>query len=125
MSQQKILPTNITLNRKDKANAYLEITWSDDAICVYPLSHLREACPCVECRGGHQNMGLHNAPDNILMLTPARSYDIERIETVGNYAIQPVWDDGHDTGIYTWEYLKHICPHHDKETDSGTDESGS
>ncbi len=107
---QDIRPTAITLNRSDKENAFLEIEWSDGHSCQYPLSHLREACPCVECRGGHQFMGLKYAPENILNLTPARSYDVENIQSVGNYAIQPFWDDGHSTGIYTWEYLLHICP---------------
>lgn len=93
-----------------KNEGYLEITWQDDRVCRYPLSHLREACPCVECRGGHQNMGMENAPDDILKLTPARSYKMEDLKPVGNYAIQPIWDDGHTTGIYTWEYLHHICP---------------
>jgi len=93
-----------------KSDGYLEITWTDEVICQYPLSQLREACPCVECRGGHQNMGIENAPDDILKLTPARSYTVQDLKPVGNYAIQPIWDDGHATGIYTWEYLRHICP---------------
>jgi DUF971 family protein len=100
-------PTNITL---DKASKVLTIVWSDNQTCQYPLSNLREACPCVECRGGHQNMGRQSDPDHILALTPARSYQIETLELVGNYALQPFWDDGHHTGIYTWEYLKRLCP---------------
>lgn len=103
-------PTNITLN---KSEGYLEIQWDDEKRCQYPLSHLREACPCVECRGGHQNMGMQFAPDNLLTLTPARSYHIDGLYPVGNYAIQPTWDDGHSTGIYTWEYLYHLCPSED------------
>jgi DUF971 family protein len=110
MPDTKVRPTGITLNKKDKEKAFLEIEWNDGTTCQYPLSHLREACPCVECRGGHQYMGMKYAPDNLLTLTPARSYDVLEILPVGNYAIQPVWDDGHDTGIYTWEYLRHICP---------------
>lgn len=55
-------------------------------------------------------MGIEHAPDNILSLTPARSYTVNELLPVGHYAIQPIWDDGHSTGIYTWEYLKHICP---------------
>jgi DUF971 family protein len=104
----KRLPESITLNKKE---GYLEITWKPDGItCHYPLDHLREACPCVECRGGHQYMGMEYAPENILTLTPARSYTMERLDPVGNYAIQPSWDDGHHTGLYTWEYLWHLCP---------------
>ncbi len=102
-----IRPKNITL---DKTTGFLIIVWSDDRTCRYPLSHLREACPCVECRGGHENMGRRGDPDNILVLTPVRSYKIDQLELVGNYALQPFWDDGHHTGIYTWDYLRRLCP---------------
>jgi DUF971 family protein len=102
-----IRPKNITL---DKTTGFLIIVWSDDRTCRYPLSHLREACPCVECRGGHENMGRRGDPDNILVLTPVRSYKIDRLELVGNYALQPFWDDGHHTGMYTWDYLRRLCP---------------
>ncbi len=101
------LPKSITLN---KTEHFLEITWSDNLVCKYPLSELREACPCVECRGGHQNMGRDHDPKDILKLTPARSYQINEINMVGNYAVQPSWDDGHHTGIYTWDYLRRLCP---------------
>ena len=100
-------PTSIDLN---KAEGFLRITWSDGAVCQYPLSNLREACPCVECRGGHDKMGMAHAPDNILTLLPARSYDVENLEVVGSYALQFFWNDGHHTGIYTWEYLRKLCP---------------
>ncbi len=100
-------PINITL---DKAAKELVIEWSDKQICRYPLSHLREACPCVECRGGHENMGRQGDPTNLLVLTPKRSYMIDQLELIGNYALQPFWDDGHHTGIYTWDYLRRLCP---------------
>ena len=102
-----IFPAKIDLHQGD---GYLEITWQDDKVCRYPLSHLREACPCVQCRGGHANMGKQSNPDNLLELKPARSYGVEQIDVVGNYAIQPLWDDGHQTGIYSWEYLRDLCP---------------
>ncbi|MBK8032619.1 MAG: DUF971 domain-containing protein [Anaerolineae bacterium] len=100
-------PRSVTLN---KTEGFLEIIWGDDQLCRYPLSELREACPCVECRGGHQYMGRQYDPDDILMLTPKRTYTIQNIELVGNYALLPTWDDGHHTGIYTWEYLRRLCP---------------
>jgi DUF971 family protein len=101
-------PTGITLNKTDSV---LEIAWSDGAVCRYPLAGLREACPCVECRGGHEFMGREHDPKDILELKPRRSYTITSLELVGNYALQPTWDDGHHTGIYTWEYLRRLCPH--------------
>lgn len=100
-------PTKITL---DKTQGKLVVAWNDGLVSEYPLAHLREACPCVECRGGHEFMGLEHAPKDLLKLTPKRSYDVSRLEPVGNYAIQPTWDDGHDSGMYTWEYLRHIAP---------------
>jgi len=105
-------PKGVTL---DKTAGVLTITWADGAVCQYPLSHLREACPCVECRGGHENMGPAGDPENILVLKPKRSYQIESLELVGNYALQPYWDDKHHTGIYTWEYLRRICPPSDQK----------
>ncbi len=104
-------PTGITLNKQD---GHLEITWADGQACRYPLAELREACPCVECRGGHQFMGSAHDPDDLLKLTPARSYRMESIVMVGNYALQPTWDDGHHTGIYTWDYLRKLCPQADE-----------
>ena len=100
-------PKEITL---DRTKGELRITWQDEAECVYPLSQLREACPCVECRGGHQYMGMEYAPRNLLELKPARSYALTELIPVGNYAVMPVWDDGHNTGIYSWDYLFYLCP---------------
>jgi len=56
-------PKGITLNKKE---GFLEIVWSNDVACRYPLSELREACPCVECRGGHQFMGREHDPENVI-----------------------------------------------------------
>ena len=100
-------PTGVNLFKHE---GILEIAWNDGTICRYPLSQLREACPCVECRGWHQFMGREHDPDDLLRLIPKRSYAITGLEMVGNYALQPVWDDGHHTGLYTWEYLRHLCP---------------
>jgi DUF971 family protein len=110
------VPTDYTMNPIPKAITVnkpahvLEITWNDGSLCRYPLSELREACPCVECRGGHANMGREHDPAHILVLKPKRSYGLEKIDLVGNYALMPTWDDGHHTGIYTWDYLRRLCP---------------
>jgi DUF971 family protein len=111
------VPTHIVVN---KAEGWLRITWADGAICTYPLAHLREACPCVQCRGGHAFMGPAYDPQNLLTLMPKRSYGLLSIERVGNYAIQPIWDDGHSTGIYTWDYLRKLCPQDEGPQDENT-----
>ncbi len=103
----KPTPTEITLNQKENL---LSITWTDGNVCRYPVSQLRMACPCADCRGGHENMGRRGDPKNLYDLQPPHPYHIEQLELVGNYALQPIWDDGHDSGIYTWEYLYRLCP---------------
>ncbi len=100
-------PASIEL---DRTAGELRITWRDGRACAYPLSNLREACPCAECRGGHAYMGRDYDPQDILALKPARSYRVEQVEQVGNYALKFYWDDGHHAGIYTWEYLYRLCP---------------
>lgn len=103
-------PTAITL---DRGKRLLNVAWDDGHRSVYPWDFLREGCPCVECRGGHDNMGKPPDVDNLLLTIPlarAKSYDLARLEPVGNYALAPEWTDGHKTGLYTWLYLRGLCP---------------
>jgi len=102
-------PTAITLDRTRKV---LIISWDEGHLSEYPLAGLREACPCVECRGGHANMGAPPDPDVFLNipLAPVKSDAVTQLLPVGNYALTPVWADGHSTGIYTWAYLRGLCP---------------
>lgn len=114
MSTSKIKPTGLTLDREKHT---LHIAWHDGHESIFDLDALREACPCAVCRGGHHNMGLDHSPD-ILKLTPMRSYDVQDIQQIGNYALQFSWSDGHNSGIYTWEYLRHL----DTPATSGPDD---
>lgn len=100
-------PQEITL---DKGAETLVIRWPDGRVCRYPWAQLREACPCVACRGGHRFMGQAYEPQQLLELKPARSWRIRSLELVGAYALQPTWDDGHATGIYSWAFLRRLCP---------------
>jgi DUF971 family protein len=101
-------PTNITVDRGRKV---LIIPWDDGHHSEYPLSLLREACPCAECRGGHENMGTVPDPASVVIpLAPAKSYVVRNVKLVGHYALQIEWDDGHVFGIYTWDYLRKLCP---------------
>ncbi|MBN1964972.1 MAG: DUF971 domain-containing protein [Anaerolineae bacterium] len=104
-----IRPTNIDV---DRDAGEMRITWHDGRTCAYPLANLRAACPCAGCRG-HEKMGREFDPVHILALQPERAYGLEQVEVVGNYALQFFWDDGHHTGIYTWEYLYRLCPPED------------
>lgn len=101
-----MIPTRITVNRQAGA---LEITWADGHYSVYPLSGVRSICPCVQCRGGHENMG--GPPDRAaLHEIPDATWEVVGAEKVGNYALRLIWADGHDSGIYAWDYLRAFCP---------------
>jgi len=85
------------------------IEWADGHKSVYPLDGLRKACPCVECAGGHANMAI-KATAEVFKSPHTETRTIIKLQEVGNYAMQIFWGDGHDTGIYRWEYLRDICP---------------
>ncbi len=85
----------------------LAIKWADGAESYIALEKLRRNCPCAGCRGEMDVMGnLYKPPEQ--PLSPA-SFQLVRIERVGTYAIQPVWRDGHATGIYSFDYLRRVA----------------
>ena len=85
----------------------LAVKWDDGAESFIPLEKLRRACPCAGCKGERDVMGnLYKNPEQ--PLTPA-GVRLVRVEMVGGYAVQPVWGDGHATGLYTFQYLKDVA----------------
>lgn len=101
-------PTSMTANREKKE---MTVAWEDGHTSFYPFSLLRAGCPCADCRGGHDRMG--NFPDPAVFETNLPNSPATRLKTivpVGAYAISPVWEDGHDSGIYRWDYLRALCP---------------
>ena len=85
----------------------LAIRWTDGTESFIPLATLRRACPCAGCQGERDVLGnLHKGPDR--PLTPA-SFQLRRLAQVGGYAVQPLWGDGHDSGLYTFEYLRRLA----------------
>ena len=94
-------PTNIVA---DRARRVLTITWGDGRDAYYSFAGLRAVCPCVLCQGGHANMG---QPADKLLLGRAQddALNLEAVTPIGSYAVQFRWNDGHDSGIYTWDYL--------------------
>ncbi len=83
----------------------IKIDWKDGHTSDYPLDWLREHCPCANCSGAH---GPPPAPNPFQMYKPVLK--MESVEQVGNYALRIDWNDGHNTGIYSWEHLRAICP---------------
>lgn len=108
LKMSQIKPTGITANRQSRE---LNISWSDGHESEYPFSLLRHACPCAECRGGHEKMSSEPEPDVFsLPREDSPATWIQNVEAVGNYALTIEWDDGHYYGIYNWNYLRALCP---------------
>jgi DUF971 family protein len=85
----------------------LAIKWDDGVESFIPVEKLRRACPCAGCMGERDVMGnLHKGLDQ--PLSP-RSFQLQRIEKVGGYAIQPIWADGHATGLFSFDYLRRLA----------------
>ena len=80
----------------------LYCTWEDGQVEGLRLDILRSACPCVVCKGDHKPV------DN---LNPTLYEDIVLIDSayIGKYALRFLWSDGHDTGIYSYSYLRKLC----------------
>ena len=94
-------------NDIQQIGAELAIKWEDGSESFIALENLRRSCPCAGCMGERDVMGqLHKGPDQPLT---AQSFQLVRLERVGGYAIQPVWADGHASGIFSFEYLRRLA----------------
>ena len=81
--------------------------WADGTEHFIGLEKLRRACPCAGCKGEVDILGnLYKHPEKPYA---ANAFDLVRISSVGGYAVQPVWADGHNTGIYSFEYLQRVA----------------
>jgi len=83
-----------------KARRVVRITWKDGHVGEYPEAYLRGYCPCALCQGHGPQRRFLDVPGAVL----------EAIRGVGNYAVELCWQDGHSTGIYTYDYLRALCP---------------
>lgn len=87
-------PTEIKLHQKSRE---MELSFADGSNFRLSFEFLRVYSPSAEVRG--------HGPGQETLQTGKRNVDIKAVEPVGNYAIQPFFSDGHDTGIYSWDLL--------------------
>ena len=94
-------PTEINFHRQSKV---LEISFGDGSRFNLPCELLRVYSPSAEVQG--------HSPDQRVLQVGKEDVNIERIEPVGNYAVLLHFDDGHNTGIYSWETLYTLGQHY-------------
>ena len=93
----------------------MEIAWKDGHQSTYTFTYLRAACPCATCNEerhkAHREPGQPAAPESS---APLQMYKPQlrpnEVAPVGNYAIRFNWNDGHQHGIFSWDYLREWCP---------------
>jgi DUF971 family protein len=105
-TQPQITPVRLDLKRDEK----LEIQWQDGKVCIYTLSLLRSRCPCAQCKTIRQESEIKKPLLQILPGNYSAPLSALSGELIGNYAIKIEWSDGHGSGIYSFQFLREICP---------------
>jgi DUF971 family protein len=95
-------PTDITLHQQSNM---LDITFDDGSRYSMPVEYLRVYSPSAEVRG--------HGPGQEVLQVGKRNVSVKAIEPIGMYAVKFVFSDGHDTGIYSWDYLRELGTKHD------------
>jgi DUF971 family protein len=98
-----LTPTTILLHQKSRV---LELGFADGHVFRLPYEFLRVYSPSAEVRG--------HGPGQETLQVGKQDVTINEVEPVGHYAIRPVFSDGHDTGIYSWDYLQELGLHQDE-----------
>lgn len=97
---------------REFSDTALMITWDDEHESIYLYEDLRQSCPCARCNDIRRSSKDGKLPFKRAIPLEVQSGKIrpEKIKPVGLYAIRFKWNDGHDTGIYSFEFLRKICP---------------
>ena len=99
---------------KKEGEDRLIIEWNDGHVSHYNFVYLRDACPCAMCEDERGKAGRRPgdpvtvAPGALLIFKPTAKP--VSAEGVGKYAIKFSWNDNHDLGLYSWKFLREICP---------------
>lgn len=94
LDRQSPYPQDITVHAQSRV---LDIAFSDGARFQLPFELMRIYSPSAEVQG--------HGPGQAVLQTGKRNVDIVTLQPVGNYAVQPTFSDGHDSGIFSWDYL--------------------
>lgn len=91
--------------KKNEEEVFLK--WDDGKEFILPMRYLRDRCPCASC-SGETVLWREYKPSPLQVLTPGK-YNLKGAEVVGGYALALTWVDGHNTGLYAFDYLRRLC----------------
>jgi DUF971 family protein len=94
----------------DKDKRVLTVAFEDGQSFALPAELLRVLSPSAEVQG--------HSPEQRVTVAGKKNVGIARLEPVGNYAVRIVFSDGHDTGLYVWEYLRELGEHKEERWQS-------
>lgn len=97
------IPSNIVLHKKSRE---LELSYEDGVVARLPFEFLRVYSPSAEVKG--------HAPGQEVLQVGKKNVDVTGLEPMGNYALKIVYSDGHDSGLYSWDYLEDLITHYDE-----------
>jgi DUF971 family protein len=111
LSGDAIRPAKVRVDKSGGSGMTIE--WADGAHSAWSFAWLRAACPCATCHEAREAEGLEPGaakPKVAAMLplyeAPPRPVDVT---PVGKYALRFKWNDGHEAGLYSWDYLRNVC----------------
>lgn len=94
--------------RLEEAARLLVVRWRDGHESRYPFDELRNVCPCADCRAAEKPQGgLQVLTGPVVRRGEIR---IVQVSPIGRYALSFTWSDGHSTGIYSFDFLRQLCP---------------
>jgi DUF971 family protein len=115
--EQKELPADAVTPKKVRVKQTegtgVEIDWKDGHQSAWGFAWLRNACPCATCHEEREKTGravgvAKPKEQKLLVMYEAPAKPLE-VTPVGKYALKFKWNDGHESGIYSWEYLRRVC----------------
>ncbi|HKW05671.1 MAG TPA: DUF971 domain-containing protein [Nitrososphaerales archaeon] len=98
-------PKELTVSKRAEGGK-ISIRWSDGHHSIYDPFNLRSACPCAMCKG---EPGVFGKYYKSAKMEVQNDVHVEEIKSIGRYGLRIDWTDGHNTGIYSFDYLRSLC----------------
>lgn len=111
LTPEAVTPAKVRIHKTEGTG--IEIDWKDGHKSQWNFAWLRNACPCATCNEEREQSGRKPGvpkpkPQALLPMYEAPARPTE-VTPVGKYAMKFKWNDGHESGIYSWEYLRRVC----------------